>query len=90
MNLFDKDSFIMKDLKGNIVKFDILFTFTDDISDKTYIVYTDNSKDEYGNIQVFASTVNPDEEEMKLSPIETDKEWNTIEIILSEIQNSLK
>lgn len=90
MKLFDKDSFYVKNIKGDTVKYDVLLSFTDDDSDKSYILYTDNSTDKYGNVQVYASTVNSDENEMTLSHIETDKEWKIIEIILSEIQNSLK
>ena len=40
--------------KGEEVVCDILFTFDSDETKKSYIVYTDNSKDENGNIQVFA------------------------------------
>lgn len=90
MKLLDKDSFYVKNIKGDTVKYDVLLSFTDDDSDKSYIVYTDNSTDKYGNVQVYASTVNSDENEMTLSHIETEKEWKIIEIILSEIQNSLK
>ena len=37
--------------KGEEVVCDILFTFDSDETKKSYIVYTDNSKDENGNIE---------------------------------------
>lgn len=37
--------------------------------------------------KVFASIYNPDEDETKLLPIETEKEWRIIETILEELQN---
>ena len=43
--------------------------------------------DESGNIKVYASIYNPDQDETKLLPIETDKEWKIIETILDELQN---
>jgi uncharacterized protein YrzB (UPF0473 family) len=43
--------------------------------------------DEEGNTKVYASIYNPDEDETKLLPIETEKEWKIIETILEELQN---
>ena len=49
--------------------------------------YTDNTIDEEGNTKVYASIYNPDQDETKLLPIETEKEWKIIETILDELQN---
>ena len=45
--------------QGVEITCDILFTFDSDETKKSYIVYTDNSKDEQGNVQVFASIYDP-------------------------------
>lgn len=76
--------------KGEEVVCDILFTFDSDETKKSYIVYTDNSKDEKGNIQVFASTYIPGEENQKLQPIESEQEWKVIETILDTLQEEIK
>ena len=73
--------------EGKEIECEVLFTFESDETKKNYIVYTDNSFDEEGNVRVFASIYNPDEPETKLLPIETDKEWKIIETILEELQN---
>ena len=73
--------------EGKEVECEVLFTFESDETKKNYIVYTDNTIDEEGNTKVYASIYNPDEDETKLLPIETDKEWKIIETILEEIQN---
>lgn len=73
---------------GIEVECEVLFTFESDETKKNYIVYTDNTLDEDGNTKVYASIYNPDEEETKLLPIETDKEWKIIETILEELQNA--
>ena len=57
---------------------------------KSYIVYTDNSRDEKGNIQVYASIYDPNEENQKLEPITTDAEWKVIETILNTLQEEIK
>ena len=73
--------------EGKEIECEVLFTFESDETKKNYIVYTDNSVDEEGNTKVYASIYNPDQDETKLLPIETDKEWKIIETILEELQN---
>lgn len=73
--------------EGKEVECEVLFTFESDETKKNYIVYTDNTIDEEGNTKVYASIYNPDQDETKLLPIETDKEWKIIETILEELQN---
>ena len=73
--------------EGKEIDCEVLFTFESDETKKNYIVYTDNTIDEEGNTKVYASIYNPDEDETKLLPIETDKEWKIIETILDELQN---
>ena len=76
--------------EGKEVECEVLFTFESDETKKNYIVYTDNTLDEEGNTKVYASIYNPDEDETKLLPIETDKEWKIIETILEELQNEIQ
>ena len=74
--------------EGVEVECEVLFTFESEDTGKNYIVYTDNTLDENGNTKVYASIYNPDEQETKLLPIDTDKEWKIIETILEELQNA--
>ena len=76
------------DDNGKEVECEVLFTFDSEETNKSYMVYTDNSVDEEGNTRVYASIYNPEEDEIKLEPIQTDKEWKIIETILQEIQAS--
>ena len=73
--------------EGKEIECEVLFTFESDETKKNYIVYTDNTVDEEGNTKVYASIYNPDQDETKLLPIETEKEWKIIETILEELQN---
>lgn len=86
----NKNTFKVINNEGQEVTCDILFTFDSDETKKSYIVYTDNSKDETGNIQVFASIYDPKQENPKLDPIETDAEWKIIETILNTLQEEIK
>ena len=76
--------------EGKEVTCDILFTFDSEETKKSYIVYTDNSKDDEGNVQVFASIYDPTQQNPKLEPIETDQEWKIIETILNTLQEEIK
>lgn len=85
----EKNTITVKDEKGNKVVCDILFTFENDETGKSYIVYTDNTKDSKGKTQVYASIYDPKDKEMKLNPIETEKEWKVIETILKTLQEEV-
>lgn len=75
---------------GEEIMCDVLFTFDSEETKKSYIVYTDNSKDEEGNVQVFASIYDPAQENQKLEPITTEQEWKVIETILNTLQEEIK
>lgn len=85
-----KNSFTITNDKGETVTCDVLFTFDSEETGKSYIAYTDNTKDENGNVQVYASTYDPKEANPRLNPIETDKEWKVVETILSTLQEEVK
>lgn len=85
-----KNSFTLIDENGNEVEYDVLFTFESEETNKNYIVYTDQTKDDVGNIQVYASIYDPNDPNSKLEPITTDKEWKVIETILSTLQEEIK
>ena len=84
------NKFTVIDNEGKEVECEVLFTFESDETNKNYIVYTDNTKDEIGNIKVYASIFDPNSDTTKLEPIETEKEWNIIENILETLQEEAK
>ena len=85
-----ENTFTVLDNEGKEITCEVLFTFESDETKKNYIVYTDNSFDEYGNIKVYASIFDPNKENTELMPIETEREWKIIETILESIQEENK
>lgn len=85
----EKKSFTVINDEGKEVVCDVLFTFDSDETKKSYIVYTDNTKDKNGNVQVYASIYDPKEENPELKQIESDKEWKVIETILQTLQEEI-
>ena len=78
---------IIKDINNNEIVCDVLFTFDSDDTKKSYIVYTDNTKDELGNIKVYANTYDPYTDSGDLGEIESNEEWATIERIFNSIND---
>ena len=81
----EKNTFTVLNDEGKEITCEILFTFDSEETKKSYIVYTDNTTDEAGNVKVYASVYNPDSESTELLPIETEREWKIIETILESI-----
>ena len=86
----EKMTFKVMDENGKEIECEVLFTFESTETNKNYIVYTDDTIDEDGNTKVYASTYEPNEDDLKLSPIESDKEWKIIETVLNELQAEVK
>lgn len=78
---------LIDDINGKEIECDVLFTFDSDDTKKSYIVYTDNTKDELGNIKVYANTYDPYSDSGDLGEIKTQEEWNLIEQIFASINN---
>ena len=86
----EKNTFTVLDENGKEVVCEVLFTFDSEETKKNYIVYTDNTTDEEGNVRVYASTFDPANENTELKPIETEREWKIVETILESIQDESK
>ena len=85
-----ENTFTVLDKDGKEITCEVLFTFESDETKKNYIVYTDNSLDELGNVKVYASIFDPSKDTTELLPIETEREWKIVETILESIQEESK
>ena len=86
----EKNTFTIINDEGKEVTCEILFTFDSEETKKSYIVYTDNTTDDEGNVKVYASVYNKEKEDAELLPIETEREWKIIETILESIGEESK
>lgn len=75
----------LTDENGIENEYEILIAFKWTKTNKNYIVYTDNTKDENGNLNVFAAIYYP-YDSTKLDPIELDEEWDEIDRRLMKLQ----
>lgn len=71
---------------GKEIEYEILIAFKWTKTNKDYIVYTDNTNDENGNLNIFAAIYYP-QDDSKLDAIETDEEWDEVERRLKDLQH---
>ena len=68
---------------GKEIVCDIVLTFRDDNNDKNYIIYTDGTKDEDGELEIYASRYKMVEGSFILEEIVNDYEWDLIDNMLA-------
>ena len=67
---------------GKEIVCDIVLTFRDDNNNINYIVYTDGTKDETGELEIYASRYIIDNNNYILKAIENDYEWDLVDNML--------
>ena len=67
---------------GKEIVCDIVLTFRDDNNDINYIIYTDGTKDEDGELEIYASRYKMVEGSFILEEIVNDYEWDLIDNML--------
>ncbi len=84
-----KDNILkLTDNLGNTKEYEILMTLKMEETNKNYIIYTDNTSDLDGILNIYASIYNI--ENNKLEDIKTDREWDIIHELLERNMNKGK
>ena len=73
---------------GAIENVEVILAFEFKDTNKEYVVYTKNEKDENGNITVYVSNIDRSGEEPKLLGVENENEGNKIKDVLRELSKS--
>ena len=77
---------ILLDKDGNKFDYKILFSFDIEKNNKTYIIYTDNSKDSDGKLNFYRACYLINDNSHHLLPIETQEENNLIDSLLVHVK----
>ena len=64
---------------GVEINCDVISVFRDENNDRNYIIYTDGTKDENDELEVYASRYMEKDNKYILQPIENESEWNLID-----------
>ena len=71
-----------KEIECNIIK-----AFRDESNNINYVIYTDGTKDENGDLEFYSSRYDLEGNDIVLKPIENDYEWNLIDNMLATIES---
>lgn len=70
--------------------FEALFTIDNEDNGRSYVLYTDNTFNEEGSLNVYASFFDAEKGTEELYPLETEEEWRMMEEILEEVEKGLE
>lgn len=86
----EKDTIKIIDENGREKVVDIVAFFTLRSNRKKYLIYTENIKDENGNIETYTSEVKEDDKgSIILAGVEDEITWNDIKQVLVNISKGL-
>ena len=95
---FDREEISVEELQGQIssfklindngeeINYEVLCTFEKQETGENYMLYSENSPDENGNVKVYACRYDPSKPDAELLPIESEEDWRSIEEILDVLQ----
>lgn len=85
----NKNLFTITNDKGEKVECEVILTIDSEEFKNHYIVYTDHTLDENGNIKTYANIYDPTGKSLDLKPVTTDEEWDMIESVLASAQKQV-
>lgn len=77
------------DINNNVIECEVVLMCTNPQNNNIYMIYTDNTKNEQGQLELLCSRIEEMSENMKLFPL-TDEEWAFIEKQMDNISTVLK
>ena len=80
------DKQILTKVNGEIKKYDIIIDFTSNDTNKNYVFYTDNTKNENGEVIIYMGSYIIEDELYVISPIKTDEEKELCNNILRDLK----
>lgn len=80
------DKQLLTKVNGEIKKYDIIIDFTSNDTNKNYVFYTDNTKNENGELIIYMGSYIIEDELYVISPIETDEEKELCNNILRDLK----
>ena len=73
---------------GSVEEVEVILAFEFKDTNKEYVIYTKNEKDENDNVTVYVSNVDRSSGEPKLLGVDDEEEWNRVKDVLRELSKS--
>lgn len=80
------DKQLLTKVNGEIKKYDIIIDFTSNDTNKNYVFYTDNTKNEKGELIIYMGSYIIEDDLYVINPIETDEEKELCNNILRDLK----
>ena len=80
-----KTKFIINNPDGSKEKVEEIISFEFADTNKKYVVYTKNEKDENGNITIYVTELVKDDDGVHFVGVDSDSEWRRIKSALREL-----
>lgn len=85
----ENDNSIVIEKDGQKVNCDIYYSFISDDTKKGYVAFSDHSKDEEGNENIYMGSFDPEVGYDTLSPVTDEKEIEMFNSVLESIKSSV-
>ena len=86
--ILEDGHFSLANDNGEYTNYSTLFTFYSKKFKKNYLVYTDETLDKEGNMNILTSIYEPYDEELNLIAVDSDEEWEMIDKTIEEFFDS--
>ena len=73
---------------GSVEEVEVILAFEFKDTQKEYVIYTKNERDENDNVTVYVSNVDRSSGEPKLLGVEDEEEWNRVKDVLRELSKA--
>lgn len=70
---------------GTRVEYNVILTFKSNITNKNYVIYTDDTYDQNRKLRFYASAYDPKQSNPYLGEPTTKEEWTEINTVLSQV-----
>ncbi len=81
----ENNTFTIINNEGKKILYEIVCIFESDETNKSYIIYTDNTMNDKGKLKMYGSTYILKENMMELKPVESNKEMEIINNTINDI-----
>ncbi len=85
--IYKDEVLLIPDENGEEKEYAILLTFDVEAKNRSYVLYTDYSKDEEGNLKIFSSIY---DENWNLSPLENSDEIEFVNNYIKDLEKDIK
>ena len=88
--MIENDILRITDDNGNSIELEIIAEIHNDDNNQNYVIYTDNIKDENGDLKYFASEIVNDENGVKLEEIKDKELMNELALEIDKLTGNNK